>query len=83
MKMMLSKKKKPKDEIVVQPAGKKSWMPELDQQTIMMYILPFMIGYFALKFPAAVSIYWGVSTLFGIVQQYYVMHEKMKTKVAV
>ena len=77
MKMMMSKAKK-KDEIVVTPQGKKSWIPELDQQTIMMYIMPLMIGFFAIKFPAAVSLYWGVSTVFGIAQQWYVMQEKLK-----
>jgi YidC/Oxa1 family membrane protein insertase len=53
-------------------------MPQLDQQTIMMYILPLMIGFFAIRFPAAVSLYWGISTLFGIAQQWYVLHEKLK-----
>lgn len=77
MKMMMAKsKRKKKDEIVVKPEGKKSWMPELDQQTVMTYILPFMIGFFALQFPTAVSLYWGVSTLFGIAQQWFVMKEK-------
>ncbi len=76
MKMMLAKKKKPASEIVVQPAGKKPKI-EIDQQTIMMYILPFMIGFFALKFPVAVSLYWGVSTVFGIGQQWVVMRKKV------
>lgn len=77
MRMMLKKSKaKKKDEIIVTPVGKKSWVPELNQQTIMMYVLPFMIGYFALKFPVAVSLYWAVSTLFGIAQQWVVMKEK-------
>lgn len=79
MKMMMKPKKK-KNEIVVTPTGKKSWMPELDQQTMMMYILPFMIGFFALTFPAAVSLYWAISTLFGIAQQWYVMKEKLSLK---
>ncbi len=78
MKMMLKKPKAKKEEIIVSPAGKKSWVDSIDQQTVMTYILPFMIGFFALKFPAAVSLYWGVSTLFGIGQQYYVMKEKLK-----
>ncbi len=78
MKMMMKKAKPKKDEIVVQPAGKKSWIPEMNQQTVMTYVLPLMIGFFALKFPAAVSLYWGISTLFGIGQQYYVMQEKLK-----
>lgn len=76
MRMMMKKKKT--DEIVVKIPGKKSWMPELDQQTIMLYTLPLMIGYFAFKFSAAVSIYWGASTLFGIAQQWYVMRKAGK-----
>lgn len=75
MKMMLAKKKKSTTEIVVQPAGKKPKI-DIDQQTIMTYILPFMIGFFALKFPVAVSLYWGVSTVFGIGQQWVVMRKK-------
>lgn len=75
MKMMMKKKQKPKDEIVVKPAGKGSWIPELDQQTVMTYALPLMIGFFALKFPSAVSLYWAVSTLFGIGQQWFVMRK--------
>ena len=74
MKMMMKKKKTA--DIVVTPLGKKSWIPEMDQQTVMTYVLPFMIGFFALKFPVAVSIYWGISTLFGIGQQWFVMKKK-------
>lgn len=84
MKMMMAKaraKDKEKLEIIdVNPAGTK-WkfkMPELNQQTMMLYGLPIMIGVFALKFPSAVSIYWGISTLFGIAQQWYVNREKIK-----
>lgn len=77
MKMMMAKAKKQKaQEIVAKPTGKKSWIPELDQQTVMMYTMPLMIGFFAIRFPVAVSLYWGVSTLFGIAQQFYVMKEK-------
>ncbi len=78
MKMMMAKNKKKSDEIVVKPQGKKSWIPELDQQTVMTYVMPLMIGFFAIKFPAAVSLYWGISTLFGIAQQWYVLREKLK-----
>jgi len=42
------------------------------QQKMMLYGLPLMIGFFALQFPAAVSLYWGVSTVFGVGQQLYV-----------
>lgn len=79
MKMMMAKSRKKKpQEIIAKPTGKKSWMPVLDQQTVMMYTMPLMIGFFAIKFPLAVSLYWAVSTLFGIAQQWYVMREKLK-----
>ena len=39
------------------------------QQKVMLYALPLMIGFFAFQFPAAVGLYWGVSTLFAIGQQ--------------
>lgn len=74
VKMMMARTKK--KDAVVDVGAKKSWMPELNQQTMMLYILPLMIGFFALSFPAAVSLYWGVSTLFAIGQQWIVMREK-------
>jgi len=48
------------------------------QQTVMLYGLPLMIGVFALQFPAAVSLYWGVSTLFAIGQQMIVNREHLR-----
>ncbi|MDD4287426.1 MAG: YidC/Oxa1 family membrane protein insertase [Candidatus Peribacteraceae bacterium] len=56
--------------------------PEADksqqlQQQMMLYGLPLMIGVFAFQFPAAVSLYWGVSTLFAIGQQIWVNREKI------
>ncbi len=48
------------------------------QQRVMTYALPLMIGFFALKFPSAVSLYWGVSTLFAIGQQVIVNREHIK-----
>jgi YidC/Oxa1 family membrane protein insertase len=38
-------------------------------QKMMIYILPVMIGFFTVSFPAGVGVYWFTSTLFGIVQQ--------------
>jgi YidC/Oxa1 family membrane protein insertase len=57
--------------------------PEVDkaqkiQQQVMQYAMPLMIGFFAIKFPAAVSLYWGVSTLFAIGQQMIVNREHLK-----
>ncbi|MBI1934292.1 membrane protein insertase YidC, partial [Candidatus Peregrinibacteria bacterium] len=48
------------------------------QQRIMLYALPVMVGVFAFQFPAAVSLYWGVSTLFAIGQQMIVNRERIK-----
>ncbi len=47
------------------------------QQKMMTYVLPFMIGFFALRFPAAVALYWGVSTVFAIGQQVIVNKEHL------
>lgn len=48
------------------------------QQKIMLYMFPIMIAVFAVQFPAAVSLYWGVSTLFAIGQQAIVNREHLK-----
>jgi membrane protein insertase Oxa1/YidC/SpoIIIJ len=37
-----------------------------------------MIGIFALRFPSAVAVYWGVSTLFAIGQQMIVNREHLR-----
>lgn len=42
------------------------------QKKVMLYVLPLMIGFFAIQFPAAVSLYWAVSTIFAIGQQFIV-----------
>lgn len=47
------------------------------QQKVMMYGLPLMIGIFAVQFPAAVSLYWAVSTVFAIGQQIVVNREHL------
>lgn len=39
---------------------------------MMTYTLPVMIAFFTATMPAAVGIYWGISTLFGIAQQLYI-----------
>ncbi len=48
------------------------------QQKVMLYGLPLLIGFFALQFPAAVSLYWGVSTVFAIGQQLVVNRKELK-----
>lgn len=44
----------------------------------MMYFMPILIAYFATKYPAALSLYWGTSTLFTIIQQEVALHMKNK-----
>lgn len=69
------KKAKKIDEAVHQPDN-----PQDMQQKIMLYVLPLMIGFFAWQVPSAVSVYWGVSTLFAIGQQLIVNREHLKVK---
>ncbi len=60
----------------IQDAPKDPVSAQKLQQQMMLYALPLMIGFFALGMPAAVAIYWGVSTLFGIGQQLVVNRKK-------
>jgi len=69
------RKKKAQQADKPQPAADSS---QKMQQNMMLYGLPLMIGVFAYQFPAAVSLYWGVSTLFAIGQQIIVNREKIK-----
>ncbi len=69
------KKAKKIDEAVHQPDN-----PQDMQQKIMQYVLPLMIGFFAFQVPSAVSLYWGVSTLFAIGQQLVVNREHLKLR---
>lgn len=50
----------------------KSDDPNVMVQKTMIYIMPAMIAVFTASLPAGIGIYWGTSTLFGIVQQFFV-----------
>jgi len=39
---------------------------------MMTYMMPIMIAVFTASLPAGVGLYWGTSTLYGLVQQYFV-----------
>jgi len=41
-------------------------------QQQMLYMMPIMTGFFAIKFPAGLSLYWVITTVFSIVQQYMI-----------
>jgi YidC/Oxa1 family membrane protein insertase len=45
-------------------------------QNMMKYILPAMIAVFTASVPAGVGLYWGVSTLFAIGQQFVINRSK-------
>jgi YidC/Oxa1 family membrane protein insertase len=47
------------------------------QQKMMIYALPLVIGFFSLQYPSALSLYWGISTLFAIGQQLIVNREHL------
>jgi YidC/Oxa1 family membrane protein insertase len=46
----------------------------------MLYIFPLMTIFIAMSLPAALPIYWIVTTLFAIVQQWYIMREMKGNK---
>ena len=73
LSFVISERKKKASEKIIDVGSKKaepkSASAQNTQQQVMLYGLPLMIGFFALQFPAAVSLYWGVSTIFAIGQQ--------------
>ncbi|MFA5821000.1 MAG: YidC/Oxa1 family membrane protein insertase [Candidatus Gracilibacteria bacterium] len=61
--------------------GEKKAPNEMAMATNMMvYFLPVMIAVFTSQLPAGVGLYWGTSTLYGIVQQIFINREKPKKK---
>ncbi|TSC58891.1 MAG: preprotein translocase subunit YidC [Candidatus Peregrinibacteria bacterium Greene0416_19] len=74
----ITKRKASKEQKVIDVGDKKPMDPQQLQQKMMLYGLPIMIGVFAFQFPAAVSLYWGVSTLFAIGQQVIVNREHLR-----
>ncbi len=75
----MNEKKKAAQEQVIDVPSKEKKTTKTDQekmqsmqQKMMLYGLPIMIAVFAVQFSAAVSLYWAVSTVFAIGQQYVV-----------
>lgn len=52
------------------PQGKQKDMAMANN--MMTYIMPVMIAVFTASLPSGVGVYWGVSTIYGIVQQFFV-----------
>ena len=53
-----------------QTTGKKDMMSQ--QMQIMSFVMPFFTFFIALSFPAGLALYWTTSSLFSMVQQYFV-----------
>lgn len=63
-----------------QKKRKKEGLPEKKSEMAMAtgtmtYIMPVMIAVFTASLPAGVGVYWGISTIYGIVQQVFVNKE--------
>ncbi|MDA3815636.1 MAG: YidC/Oxa1 family membrane protein insertase [Patescibacteria group bacterium] len=73
-KMMMAKQKK------TQQPKKDSGEPDFGtiMQQQMLYIAPIMTFVIGFQFPAGLPIYWIVTTLFMIGQQYYILHKEEK-----
>jgi YidC/Oxa1 family membrane protein insertase len=66
MHLMMSRKKDKKDDKNKKP----TMASEMENATKMMkYVMPVMIAFFTAQMPAAVGLYWGTSTFYGIIQQ--------------
>ncbi|MBI4128072.1 MAG: membrane protein insertase YidC [Parcubacteria group bacterium] len=48
-----------------------------------MYLIPLVVGITGARFPAGISLYWTVSTLFGLVQQWLILKPRTATKTQV
>lgn len=59
-------------------SGMASSDPGMAMQRNMLYIFPVLTLFIANKFPAGVGLYWVVTTLFSIGQQYFVNKEKLR-----
>ncbi len=71
MKMISAKKKGP-------GGGKKNDAQEMAEkmQKKMIYFFPFFTFFILLQLPIAIGLYWFVSTIFTIAQQYFILKEK-------
>ncbi len=80
MQLMMAKQKK-KKAAQKEGAEPKPMQNEMEMANKMMkYIMPIMIAVFTAQLPAAVGLYWGTSTFYGILQQLVVNKEGSKSK---
>jgi YidC/Oxa1 family membrane protein insertase len=81
-KMLMGKKREEKKEDK-NPSEEKT--PEEKTQDFaqsmtkqMIYIMPVITFVFAMSFPSGLALYWAVTTLFAIVQQYFIINKQKK-----
>lgn len=79
IQMKLSLARKDKKDNKKEEKGKKKNEMAMATGT-MTYIMPVLIAVFTASLPAGVGIYWGTSTLYGIVQQFFVNKGPLKDK---
>lgn len=80
MQLMQAKQKK-KKATQKEGAAPKPMQNEMEMANKMMkYIMPVMIAVFTAQLPAAVGLYWGTSTFYGILQQLVVNKEGSNPK---
>lgn len=72
----MQKMQKPAKKTLNKKEGLENMMGDFSKQ--MMYMFPIMTVIIAIKLPAALAIYWIITTLFMIIQQYFVSKEKLK-----
>lgn len=83
MKMMLSRKaKEEKENKSKNKSNKKEPAQEVAEkmQKQMVYFFPFFTFFILMRFPLAIGLYWLVSTLFSIVQQYFIFKNYKKSE---
>jgi YidC/Oxa1 family membrane protein insertase len=54
------------------PLATEQEQQQMQMQQTMQYMLPLMIGFFAIQVPAGLGLYWIISNCFAIIQQYLV-----------
>lgn len=56
--------------------------PGAQTQKVMLYFMPIFIGYISKNFPAGLSVYWVVYSIYGIIEQFFIRREPKVVKEA-
>jgi len=82
-KMLMSGKKEEKKEEEKKEKTAEEKTQEFAQSMTkqMVYIMPVMTFVFAMSFPSGLALYWAVTTLFAIIQQYFIINKQKKAEI--